>query len=227
MGSPFINCALVVAHCCLHSGRHSARVFCSTPLGLVHSYIHLDKQASNSGSFFVPFTASSLAHAGDGVPIPNAATVTVIAAVATADDRNLDRVTSRVVVVDVVVVGVVKVVVVVVKPSGMVHLFRLLLVVVLPPLNPSVPPRQRRLVTMTMMLTEDFMTCKKREEKKTQTHPQNSTSIVRGIDMKKAQSRKFIPNGRFSLHDCSYLFLDRQSVFFFLFSSVRRRPSPT
>ena len=60
------NWFLFVAHFCLHSGRHSERDFCSTPLGLVHSYIQVERQASNAGSFFVPLIdgSTSLAHAG-------------------------------------------------------------------------------------------------------------------------------------------------------------------
>lgn len=46
---------------------HSARVFCSEPLGLVHSYMHTLSLAWTSGSFFEPFVYSaSLAQTGAG-----------------------------------------------------------------------------------------------------------------------------------------------------------------
>ena len=60
MGVPIINCCLVVAHCALHSGKHTARDFCSIPFGLVQSYIHLLKQASYFGSCFVPTIAAAV-----------------------------------------------------------------------------------------------------------------------------------------------------------------------
>lgn len=37
-------------HCFLHSGKHSARDFCSDPFGLVHSYRHLLRHASLTGA---------------------------------------------------------------------------------------------------------------------------------------------------------------------------------
>lgn len=40
-----LDCALVVAHLVLHSGKHSPRLFCSAPFGLVHSYIHCERHA--------------------------------------------------------------------------------------------------------------------------------------------------------------------------------------
>src|SRR5210317_1190558 len=58
-GSPRSSWLLLVAHLLLHSGRHSLRDFCSTPLGFVHSYMQVDKQVSKAGSFFVPFNSAS------------------------------------------------------------------------------------------------------------------------------------------------------------------------
>lgn len=66
MGVPRSSWALVEAHLDLHSGRHSARVFCSAPFGFVHSYMHLERQFSKSGSFLVPFKLSSAASATVG-----------------------------------------------------------------------------------------------------------------------------------------------------------------
>ncbi len=45
---------------------HSARLFCSIPFGLVHSYTHTDRQAWKAGSAFVPFTAGSTSLASAG-----------------------------------------------------------------------------------------------------------------------------------------------------------------
>lgn len=54
-------------HFALHSGRHSARDFCSAPLGLVHSYMHTLSLAWTSGSFLDPLVNSaSLAQTGAG-----------------------------------------------------------------------------------------------------------------------------------------------------------------
>ena len=73
-GVPVRSCALVVAHDFLHSGKHSALLFCSSPFGLVHSYMHLLRQASNSGSFLVPLIdgSVSLAQVVGGAAIANA-----------------------------------------------------------------------------------------------------------------------------------------------------------
>lgn len=65
IGSPNINCSFDLAQLFLHSGRHSARDFCSAPLGFVHSYMHLERQASNDGSFLVPFKAGSTSAPAD------------------------------------------------------------------------------------------------------------------------------------------------------------------
>lgn len=55
-------------HLALHSEMHSARDFCSDPLGLVHSYIHTLSLAWTSGSFLEPLVkASSFAQTGVGV----------------------------------------------------------------------------------------------------------------------------------------------------------------
>ena len=73
---PSISCSLLVAHFCLHSGKHSVRDFCSSPLGLVHSYKHKLRQASNLGSFLVPtsFGSTDLADAMEGKSKAEAAT---------------------------------------------------------------------------------------------------------------------------------------------------------
>lgn len=92
IGVPFINCSLVVAHFFLHSGMHSARLFCSSPLGLVHSYRHLDRQASYAGSFLVPLRAGSTSAAKAGDDGPETAAVTPAAKM---DDERLDMAERR------------------------------------------------------------------------------------------------------------------------------------
>ena len=81
-----MSCALLVAHFCLQSGKHSCRDFCSEPLGLVHSYMHLLKQASKAGSFLVPLRAGSslAAQADEG-------TAQVAMAVVAAAEKNWAR----------------------------------------------------------------------------------------------------------------------------------------
>lgn len=71
-----------MAHDALHSGKHSFLDFCSAPFGLVHSYKHLDRHASNSGSFLDPLDSSSLAKATTGIE------ATVPARMATNSDRD-------------------------------------------------------------------------------------------------------------------------------------------
>lgn len=84
-GSPRRSWFLLVAHLALHSGMHSFLDFCSSPLGLVHSYIQVDKQASKAGSFFVPFKSAS--------PLAKARGTLHVAAVTPAPTRakKLDR----------------------------------------------------------------------------------------------------------------------------------------
>jgi len=66
-GVPRSSCCFVVAHFCLHSGKHSDLLLCSDPFGFVHSYMHRLRQAWNLGSVFVPFKEeSSPAKAGLG-----------------------------------------------------------------------------------------------------------------------------------------------------------------
>jgi hypothetical protein len=55
-----MSCVLLVAHVFLHSGKHSDLDFCSSPLGLVQSYMHWLKQASNLGSCLVPLVLGSV-----------------------------------------------------------------------------------------------------------------------------------------------------------------------
>ena len=82
MGVPSISWASLVAHFALQSGKHSFRVFCSMPLGLVHSYIAWLRQLSNSGSFLVPFTDGSTS------PLAKAAVVGIFVAKNAAADQD-------------------------------------------------------------------------------------------------------------------------------------------
>lgn len=65
----------VSLHCFLHSGRHSARDFCSAPLGLVHSYMHLLRHASSN---------VAAAHAVGGVVVVDVVVDDVIVVVSIA-----------------------------------------------------------------------------------------------------------------------------------------------
>ena len=98
MGVPFMSCSLVVAHDCLHSGKHSCRVFCSAPLGLVHSYMHLLRHVSYAGSFLVPLRAGSTAALTGGtgfrISVVSAAAAAAAAVVVLVVDRKVARSTG-------------------------------------------------------------------------------------------------------------------------------------
>jgi hypothetical protein len=95
MGVPIISCCLVVAHCALHSGKQTARDFCSLPFGLVQSYIHLLKHASYFGSCFVPASkAAVVVVVSDAMAIRGDVVVIAMDTVVAPHHTTADRITS-------------------------------------------------------------------------------------------------------------------------------------